>query len=399
MPPTRRAHGNRPMIRIRVLALIAAFVCCAAIAVWFSTSVAAQPAGADAKAMALRPNVVKITAILAPGAVPQTGFGFIVGQEANQLVVITADHVVRGDDPGAEDKTPLITFFENQGTQIRGKLQTVRLPKESGDLAVILVKNPGFVSPLNEAIDPRPAARGLQVWLIGRAGDWNVPASPGVVAQIDSFTQRLQVEGLAARVGSSGGPLVSSDGIVGMIVMDNDLYTEATPIEPIQTQVRDQWHYAWQLTAGRPVVAKPSPPALPPPSREAKAPPSQQSAVLCGQSVDYVVDRSGTSEAYAAFLGVWTGSWSNSNRLCGALIVERVRSDGTAEIIYAYGSNRAGGPSHQQRRAAMIDNGGTLRFQDDQGSMFVFKVKTDDVLAAAFSGASGRLGGYFGRLR
>ena len=32
-----------------------------------------------------------------------------------------------------------------------------------------------------------------------------------------------EVEGLAARVGSSGGPLVSSNGIVGMIVRDNDL--------------------------------------------------------------------------------------------------------------------------------------------------------------------------------
>jgi hypothetical protein len=388
------------MIRIRILALVTAFVCSAAIAVCLSTSTAGQPAGADAKAMALRPNVVKITATLGPGAVPQSGFGFIVGEQASQLVVITADHVVRGDDPGAEDKTPLITFFENQGAQIRGKLQTVRLPKESGDLAVILVKNPGFVSPVSEAIDPRPAARGLQVWLIGRAGDWNIPTSPGVVAQIDSFTQRLQVEGLAARVGSSGGPLVSSEGIVGMIVMDNDLYTEATPIEPIQTQVRDQWHYAWQLTAGRPLVANPSPPpTLPRPPREATPPPLQESAMLCGQSVQYGLDRSGTAEAYAAFVGVWTGNWNNSNRLCGALIVERVRSDGTAQIIYAYGSNRAGGPSHQQRRAAIIDNDGTLRFQDDQGSVFVFKPKTGDVLAAAFSGASGRLGGYFGRQR
>jgi Trypsin-like peptidase domain len=386
------------MLWIRILALMAALLAMEATAGCFTVSVRAQPAGADSKAMGLRPNVVKITATLGPSAVPQSGFGFIVGQQGNQLVVITADHVVRGEDPGAEDKAPLITFFENQGSQIRGKLETVRLPKDSGDLAVILVKNPGFVSLVSEAIDARPATRGLRVWLIGRAGDWNIPASPGVVAQIDSFTQRLEVEGLAARVGSSGGPLVSAEGIVGMIVMDNDLYTEATPIEPIQTQIRDRWHYPWQLVAARP----PPPEPKPNPPGEAKIPtpprPMQQSAVLCGQSVDYAVDRIGAPERYSPFLGIWTGNWNNPSRLCGALIVERVRSDGTAEIIYAYG--RAGGLSHQQRRPAIIDNGGTLRFQDDQGSNFVFTIKADDVLAAGFSGASGaRLGANFGKLR
>ena len=124
-----------------------------------SADAMAQTPSRDAKAMALRPNVVKITATLGQGAMPQTGFGFIVGQLGNQLVVVTADHVVRGDDPGAEDKTPLITFFEDQGSQVRGKLETVRLPKDGGDLAVILVKNPGFVTLVPDAIDDRPVTR------------------------------------------------------------------------------------------------------------------------------------------------------------------------------------------------------------------------------------------------
>jgi hypothetical protein len=136
----------------------------------------------------------------------------------------------------------------------------VRLPRDRGDLAVILVQKPGFVSFVTEATDAAPAARGLPVWLVGRAGDWNIPASPGIVAQIDSFTNQIQVEGLAARVGSSGGPLISSNGIVGMIVRDNDLYTEATPLEPIQMQVREKWHYAWQLIAGP--IPKPTPPRI-----------------------------------------------------------------------------------------------------------------------------------------
>ena len=382
--------------------LIAGFLVSAAAGAGLSAGALAQAAGREARAIALSANVVKITATLGQGAVPQTGFGFIVGQQGNQLVVITADHVVRGDDPGAEDTAPLITFFENQGSQIRGKLETVRLPKERGDLAVILVKNPGFVSLVTDAIDATPAARGLPVWLVGRAGEWDIPAAPGVVAKIDWYNQ-IQVEGLAARVGSSGGPLVSSNGIIGMIVRDNDLYTEATPIEPIRRQVAENWHYAWQLTTGRPIIpappAEPKQEAKPSPPREPKVPAPQQTAIVCGKAIDYVLDRAGTTEEYSAFLGIWTGNWNNANRLCGALIIERVRSDGSAEIIYAYGSGNAGAPVHQQRRAAVIDGGSRLRFQDDQGSNFVFTVKTDDVLNASFSGASGRLSANFGRLR
>jgi hypothetical protein len=228
-----------------------------------------------------------------------------------------------------------------------------------------------------------------------------------VVAQIDTLPPLLQVEGLAARVGSSGGPLVSSTGIVGMIVRDNDLYTEVTPIEPIQTQVREKWHYPWQLTAGRPILPPPVPEPAPPPPRESTLPPprepqiapSQQNAVLCGQPVDYVVDRTGTPDEYLGFLGIWTGNWNNSGRLCGALIVERVRSDGSAEVVYAYGVNRIGGAGHQQRRQALIEGGNRLRFQDDQGSTFVFTVKSDDTLNATFTGASGHLTAYFGRWR
>jgi hypothetical protein len=225
---------------------------------WFSISVLAQTPREDSKAMALRPNVVKITAKLGQNLGPQTGFGFIVGQQKNRLVIVTADHVVRGDDPGSEDKTPLITFFLNQGSQVRGTLETVGLPKGQGDLAVILVDNPGFATFATEAIDIVQPERGLKMWVIGRAGGWNIPVSPGVVAGTQPFSQRIQVENLAARVGSSGGPLVSSKGIVGMIVDDDGLYTEATRISSIQTQVRDNWGYVWQLTheAKRPPVGR-----------------------------------------------------------------------------------------------------------------------------------------------
>jgi Trypsin-like peptidase domain/VHL beta domain len=213
----------------------------------FTTDVLAQ-VSEEGKVWALQPNVVKVTATLGQDVGPQTGFGFIVGQQQNQLVIVTADHVVRGDDPGAEDKSPLITFFLNQGLQTRGTLQSVGSPKEHSDLAVILVQNPGFATFVTDAIDTTPPEKGLRVWVIGRAGGWNIPRSPGVVMGTDSLSYHIKVDKLAARVGSSGGPLVSSKGILGMVVSDDGLYTEATQISSIQAQVRGNWHYVWQLT-------------------------------------------------------------------------------------------------------------------------------------------------------
>jgi uncharacterized protein YecT (DUF1311 family) len=82
---------------------------------------------------------------------------------------------------------------------------------------------------------------------VGRGGDWNIPTAPGIVAQYDPFGLRIKVENLPAAVGSSGGPLISATGIVGMIIVDSSLATEATPIEPIRRQVRDVWRYDWRL--------------------------------------------------------------------------------------------------------------------------------------------------------
>jgi hypothetical protein len=105
----------------RVYVLIGALLFTAVAVDGLPAGALAQATGGENKALALRPNVVKITATLGEGAVPQTGFGFIVGQQENQLVVVTADHVVRGDDPGAEDNAPLITFFESPGFADQGQ--------------------------------------------------------------------------------------------------------------------------------------------------------------------------------------------------------------------------------------------------------------------------------------
>jgi gag-polyprotein putative aspartyl protease len=113
----------------------------------------------------------------------------------------------------------------------------------------------------------------------------------------------------------------------------------------------------------------------------------QQSAVLCGRSVDYVLDTARGGD-YAVFLGVWTGTWSNPSRLCGGLIVERIRPDGSAQAVYAYGSGKM---AWRQQQVTGSIQAGRFTFQDDQASTFSFDMKFETQLGAVFKGASGRL--------
>jgi hypothetical protein len=133
-----------------------------------------------------------------------------------------------------------------------------------------------------------------------------------------------------------------------------------------------------------------SPVSMPSDNASAMSVPGRQSAVLCGRSVDYVTDAAKDSP----FLGVWTGTWSNQGRLCGGLVVEHVRSDGTAQALYVYGSNRV---AWKQQHVTGVIRGDKFIFQDDQSSTFIFDMNSQRSLAAVFKGASGSLTAIFER--
>jgi hypothetical protein len=123
----------------------------------------------------------------------------------------------------------------------------------------------------------------------------------------------------------------------------------------------------------------------------------RQSAMLCGRPVEYAVNPTGIN---TGFLGVWTGNWNNASRLCGGLIVEKIASNGAAEVIYVYGPSRPGSQLawKQQHRAGFL-SGGKLTFDDDQGSMFNFFHAGLDMLGATFASRSGQLSGSFEKSR
>jgi hypothetical protein len=111
-------------------------------------------------------------------------------------------------------------------------------------------------------------------------------------------------------------------------------------------------------------VAAAQPPAGPEP---------EGARVFCGQNVAFALAPPAQVPArYRRFLGVWSdAAWGPDS--CAALIVENIDQSGTATILYVYGplSSRTPGPGGVLRGTGIIRNG-ALRFQNSDGTQFVF---------------------------
>lgn len=142
------------------------------------------------------------------------------------------------------------------------------------------------------------------------------------------------------------------------------------------------------IAAATPVPSKASPP-IPEITGEA---PRQRNAILCGQPVGYTINKADTPAEYSKFLGTWTGNWNNVSKICGGLIVEKVKPDGIAEIIYVYGPSSISRPFpwKQQKIIAQI-HFDDMSFIDDQGNRFLFGAEKTGLFSGAFFSPSGKL--------
>jgi hypothetical protein len=92
--------------------------------------------------------------------------------------------------------------------------------------------------------------------------------------------------------------------------------------------------------------------------REPMAP--QTVTTLCGVPVAYTIKppAADVPADLAAFSGTWFGAWNYG--MCAALVVESIRADGTATVIYVNGAHAADGFKAGSMRFAAIVRGGHL---------------------------------------
>lgn len=116
------------------------------------------------------------------------------------------------------------------------------------------------------------------------------------------------------------------------------------------------------------------PPAAAPQSPALQASGTQPGRVFCEQNVSFQLsDPSTIPENFRRFVGVWSdAAWDT--RTCAALIVQDVKGDGTASILYVFGPQGTGSPvPGGVLHGTGVIRAGELRFQNSDGSQFAFR--------------------------
>jgi hypothetical protein len=149
------------------------------------------------------------------------------------------------------------------------------------------------------------------------------------------------------------------------------------------------------LVLAAPAAAQPLPPAR----LLAAAPQPGGTRVFCDQSVTFALaPRARVPASYRRFLGVWSdAAWGPNS--CAALVVKNIDRAGMAQILYIYGPLSASdrpGPGGVLRGTGIIRDG-TLRFQDSDGTQFVFRPDIADLAGRMTTPRGGSFAAVFKR--
>lgn len=203
-------------------------------------------------------NVVHITTTFSNGSTEQ-GFGLVIGERAGRVIAVTAEHVVRKNTPGINTEKIDVSFRSDKGRSYPAVLLNVSAGTKLDFTLIEITKPPGYRW-ANDFID-ETHERGDDVWFIGRNLQWYIPTRPGKISEKAlRSTNQVKAEQLStARVGSSGAPLFTEEGIIGIIVTDDSGgIVAATDINVIKEAVTILWGYSWGERSETGAVPRPA---------------------------------------------------------------------------------------------------------------------------------------------
>lgn len=168
----------------------------------------------------LRSNVVRITVRFQNGNI-QHGFGFITGEKNKMLYLATAAHVVYGKSFDQKPSQIQVWFYADRQTYFAegGDFS------EEYDLAILQLKKPYKLQYQGGNWADFSPRYNQAVRFIGREQDWRISV-PGEISNFNN--ERILAYMPIVGEGTSGAPLISEKGIVGLIIEDD--YKEVTVI-------------------------------------------------------------------------------------------------------------------------------------------------------------------------
>jgi len=187
-------------------------------------------------------NVVRVRA----AGIGEHGFGLVVGVEARHVLVLTARHVI-ADGKGPSTSISASFCLGDTGDAVE-RAATLVHEFDAGerDIALLRVQRPPDYRLLMEAVAPAETlALRQEAWLLGQDDQCGVAPGTAAVLALPDAREQLAIEHPGARGGSSGGPVISAYGVLGIVTRADDIVMSVQAIGPIARRLQaDGW---WQL--------------------------------------------------------------------------------------------------------------------------------------------------------
>lgn len=206
----------------------------------------------EALAAQLRHNLVWIAA----QDIGEHGYGLVVGADAMSLWLVTARHVVvrsamRGsaspDEPSRRIQLRLCAAPAAES--VDGEAWP-GWDAAGADLALLRMPRPAGYQPLARALADQVAV-GEPVWLLGSNDECGLVPAQGQVRATADAAHRLRIDFPGVQGGSSGAPVLSGGGVLGLMLSAEDLTTTVHDIQDLQRRVMAVPEARWQLVAAR----------------------------------------------------------------------------------------------------------------------------------------------------
>lgn len=226
-------------------ALVWAALCCGTAAAQQTTFLTGEELGER-----LRSDLVWIAA----QDVDEHGFGLIVGADAQRLWIVTARHVIvrTGMLGGGETEQPSARIRLRLCAGDSAELEARPWPgwdARGADLALLTAPRPAGFQLEPRALAEQPAGVGEPVWLLGSNDECGLVPARGQVRAAADAGHNLRIDFAGVRGGSSGGPVLSGRGVIGLMKSAEDLTTTVHDIADVQQRVLASSGAAWQLAS------------------------------------------------------------------------------------------------------------------------------------------------------